>query len=251
VNAVDLRLRRADVVWRSIGWRRPVTAHLAAMLRHLLWGVVLRLTGGIRVAGSLPAGPCVIVANHSSHADTPALLAAIPPKRRPAVAAAADYWFDGRVALRWRGVICRSLTAAFPVRRSGGGSTDLVAAARLLAEGRDVIVFPEGSRTRDGTVQRFHSGALRLAATAGVPVVPIGIRGTATLLPVHGRLSRTRVMVRIGEPVAGVDAMRDAVVALALNDGGHGPDHASRGVRYAGPAVATPARHVPPSPLGS
>jgi len=52
---------------------------------------------------------------------------------------------------------------------------------------------------------------LRLAATAGVPVVPIGIRGTATLLPVHGRLSRTRVMVRIGEPVAGVDAMRDAV----------------------------------------
>ena len=88
-----------------------------------LWRTVLSLTGGLRVRGAagLPPGPCVLVANHSSHADTAALIAALPARRQPVVAAAADYWFRGGV----RPAICRALCAAFPVRRSGGGSADL------------------------------------------------------------------------------------------------------------------------------
>jgi 1-acyl-sn-glycerol-3-phosphate acyltransferase len=74
----------------------------------------------------------VIVASHSSHADTAALLAALPARRRPAVAAAADYWFDSP----WRRRVCQAACGAFPVRRSGGASADLTAAAALLAEGR-------------------------------------------------------------------------------------------------------------------
>ena len=118
------------------------------MARRALWRTVLTLTGGLRVHGvaALPPGPCVIVANHRSHADTAALIAALPAGRRPAVAAAADYWFRGGL----RPAICRALCAAFPVRRAGGGSADLAAAARLLAAGHDVIVFPEGSRSKDG-----------------------------------------------------------------------------------------------------
>ena len=133
-------------------------------------------------AAGLPPGPCVIVANHSSHADTAALIAALPARRQPAVAAAADYWFRGGV----RPAICRALCAAFPVRRSGGGSADLAAAARLLAAGHDVIVFPEGTRSRDGQTGDFHRGAARLAAAAGAPLVPAGISGTRTLLPPGG-----------------------------------------------------------------
>ena len=147
----------------------------------MLWRAVLSLTGGLRVHGAaeLPPGPCLIVANHSSHADTAALIAALPAWRKPVVAAAADYWFRGG----FRPAICRALCAAFPVRRSGGGSADLAAATRLLAAGHDVIVFPEGTRSRDGQIGDFRRGAARLAAAAGAPLVPAGISGTRALLP--------------------------------------------------------------------
>jgi 1-acyl-sn-glycerol-3-phosphate acyltransferase len=174
----------------------------AAVARRALWRAVLTLMGGLRVDGepALPAGPCVIVANHGSHADTAALIAALPARRQPAVAAAADYWFRGSL----RSAICRALCAAFPVRRTGGGSADLAAAARLLAAGHDVIIYPEGTRSRDGQTGQFHRGAAGLAAAAGVPLVPAGISGTAALLP-PGRATRrprrVTVIVRIGAPV--------------------------------------------------
>jgi len=172
-----------------------------AVARRVLWRAVLTLTGGLRVHGAagLPPGPCVIVANHSSHADTAALIAALPARRRPVVAAAADYWFGGG----YRPALCRALCAAFPVRRSGGGSADLAAAARLLASGHDVIVFPEGTRSRDGRTGDFHRGAARLAAAAGAPLVPAGIGGTRTLLPPGGpaRPHRAAVTVRFGAPL--------------------------------------------------
>lgn len=189
---------------------------LAAVARKALWRAVLTLTGGLRVRGAaaLPAGPCVIVANHCSHADTAALIAALPARRRPAVAAAADYWFRG--ALRPKA--CRVLCAAFPVRRTGGGRADLAAAARLLAAGHDVIVYPEGTRSRDGETGDFHRGAALLAAAAGVPLVPAGISGTRTLLPPGGtadRPHRAVVTVRIGAPVGPADARDDLIDATA------------------------------------
>lgn len=223
-----------------IGRARP-----AAVARRALWHVVLTLTGGLRVYGAagLPAGPCVIVANHRSHADTAALIAALPGRRQPAVAAAADYWFRGGV----RPGVCRVLCAAFPVRRTGGGSADLAAAERLLAAGHDVIIYPEGSRSRDGRTGDFHRGAARLAAAAGVPLVPAGISGTGTLLPPPGcgrRPRRAVVIVAFGAPIrvvtsggrlvrAGEEAVTGAtaaararVVALAADGAG---DHARQG----------------------
>jgi 1-acyl-sn-glycerol-3-phosphate acyltransferase len=188
-----------------------------AAARKGLWRAVLGLTGGLRVtgAGELPAGPCVIVANHNSHADTAALIAALPARRRPAVAAAADYWFRGVL----RPSVGRGLCAAFPVRRTGGGSADLAAAAALLAAGHDVIVYPEGTRSRDGRTGEFHGGAARLAAAAGVPLVPAGIRGTRTLLPPDWSgpaPRRAAVTVRFGTPVCLAGARK----AAAAEEGG-------------------------------
>jgi 1-acyl-sn-glycerol-3-phosphate acyltransferase len=183
-----------------------------ALTRRLWWRALFALTGGLSVVGRRPVGPCVIVANHCSHADAPALVAALPARLRPAVAAADDYWFRRPVRRR----VCVAAVGAFPVRRGGGGSADLDGAAALLRAGRSVVVLPEGTRSRTGELGRFHSGAMRLAATAGVPVVPVGLIGTGRLLPVHGRPRAAQVTVRFGKPIPRADAAaaRDAVVAL-------------------------------------
>lgn len=186
---------------------------LGAGLRRALWWIVLTLTGGIRVQGQLPPRGCVVVANHSSHADTAALLAALDARHRPAVGAAADYWF----ASPWRRRVCRVLAAGFPVRRTGGGTADLLSMADALRAGRAVALFPEGTRGANGTVGAFHRGALILAERAGVPVVPVGITGTERLLPKHGRLRPSPVRVRIGAPLpssATPEEARAAVSAL-------------------------------------
>ncbi|MFI6289240.1 lysophospholipid acyltransferase family protein [Streptomyces sp. NPDC051018] len=174
---------------------------------------MLTLTGGIERRGRLPRGGCVVVANHSSHADTAALLAALDARHTPAIGAAADYWF----ASPWRSRVCRRLASGFPVRRTGGGLDDLLAVAGELRAGRAVVLFPEGTRGGDGSVGSFHRGALVLAERAGVPVVPVGIAGTDRLLPKHGRLRSSLVRVRIGAPLpssVSAEEARSAVAAL-------------------------------------
>ncbi|MFG2649517.1 lysophospholipid acyltransferase family protein [Streptomyces sp. NPDC048436] len=185
----------------------------AAYLRRALWWTLLTLTGGVQRRGQLPPGGCVVVANHSSHADTAALLAALDARHSPAIGAAADYWF----ASRRRSRICSRLAAGFPVRRTGGGMDDLLARADGLRAGGAVVLFPEGTRARAGELGAFHKGALVLARHANVPVVPVAIAGTDRLLPKHGRLRPALVRVAIGEPLpASVtpEEARDAVAAL-------------------------------------
>jgi len=120
-------------------------------LRHWVWRLMSAVSGGGTVTGKWRAsGGCVVVANHSSHADTAALLAALPSKAKPVFVAAADYWFDVPV----RRFIAGSLAGVLPVRRSGGGNFDaLLAAARpALATGRVVVIYPEGTRSTNGIV---------------------------------------------------------------------------------------------------
>jgi len=224
----------------------------AAGARRVLWRAVLRLTGGLRVHGAaeLPPGPCLIVANHSSHADTAALIAALPAWRKPVVAAAADYWFRGG----FRPAICRALCAAFPVRRSGGGSADLAAATRLLAAGHDVIVFPEGTRSRDGQIGDFRRGAARLAAAAGAPLVPAGISGTRALLPPAGsgwaggpgRPRRATVTVRFGAPVFVGPVLAD--LAGALDDATAEARERVVALATGSPREVKPGIHSAPTP---
>ncbi len=99
-------------------------------------------------------------------------------------------------------LLCRMLAGGFPVRRNGGGSADLAQATQLLRAGHAMIIYPEGTRSRRGRVGSFHLGPARLACAAGVPLVPVGLSGTARLLPAGGRLRPGPVSVRIGAPIA-------------------------------------------------
>ena len=186
-------------------------------LRHWMWRVVSALSGGLTVTGKWRTyGGCVVVANHSSHADTAVLLAALPPNAQPVFGAAADYWFDVPV----RRFIATALAGVLPVRRSGDGSyAALLAAARpALKAGRTVVIYPEGTRSTDGNIAEFRSGALRLARECGVPIVPVALTGTADVLPKGGRWSPAPMQVHIGEPVdpqnISAQQLRDEVVAL-------------------------------------
>jgi 1-acyl-sn-glycerol-3-phosphate acyltransferase len=190
---------------------------ISYLLRHWMWRLVSALSGGLTVTGKWrPSSGCIVVANHSSHADTAVLLAALPPKAKPVFGAAADYWFDVPV----RRFIATSLAGVLPVRRSGGGSYDaLLAAARpALKAGRTVVIYPEGTRSTNGNIGEFRSGALRLARECGVPIVPVALTGTADVLPKGGRWSPAAMQVRIGEPIdpttASAAELREQVLAL-------------------------------------
>ncbi|MDT5298754.1 MAG: hypothetical protein QOG79_1996 [Mycobacterium sp.] len=195
------------------------TTRIASVLRHRLWRVVCAVSGGLTVTGRWRvSGGCIVVANHASHADTAALLAALPPSAQPVFGAAADYWFDVPV----RRFVATSLAGILPVRRSGdGGYAALLAAVRpALKAGRTVVVYPEGTRSTNGTIGEFRSGALRLARDCGVPIVPVAVLGTADVLPKDGRYSPAPMQVHIGDPVdpASTSAPQLRAQVMALRD---------------------------------
>lgn len=187
------------------GWARSPAAVAArevllqgglnAVMRYNIAPVVSGLDALAKVDG-----PCLIVANHSSHLDTPLLLCTLPGpwRRRTAVAAAADYFFD----TWWRATASAIMFNTFPIERRGGNLSSTP--GDLLADGWNVVVFPEGTRSPDGWMERFRMGAAYLAVEYQVPVVPVGIRGSFAAMP-RGRgwpvPGRPRVGVRYGEPL--------------------------------------------------
>lgn len=183
-------------------------------LKGLLYLVTRALCRPLRVVGrsQVPKEPVVFVANHSSHADTAVLLAALPPvvRRNVAPAAAEDYFFGRRI----KGMLVRALTGAFPFPRQG--CEGIERACALLTQGHSVLIYPEGTRSQDGSVGEFRCG-VGLLAQRGAMVVPVGIAGTREVLPKGRNISRRApVAVVFGKPrIFGPDvSSKDVAVAL-------------------------------------
>lgn len=177
----------------------PPGFNLAGAVRHVAWRNAFHLIGGFRVVGSAPYEAMVVVANHQSHADTPALIAAFPAPYKPVVVAAGDYWFDQP----WKARLLKLAIGAVPVRRHGGGGYEslIKGATQVLGSGSSLLVFPEGTRSTDGQLGRFRSGALRIAQEFDVPILPVAVVGTRELLAKKGRLTPGPVEVRVGHPL--------------------------------------------------
>jgi len=128
--------------------------------------------------------PVILVSNHSSHLDTPTILRALPRKwrQRTAVAAAADYFYKKRRTAAFVALLFNTV----PIERKGGGlgdgATDHV--DRLIGQQRwNLLMYPEGTRSRDGRIGKLRSGAAALAAQHGLPIVPIYVTGTHEAMP--------------------------------------------------------------------
>jgi 1-acyl-sn-glycerol-3-phosphate acyltransferase len=147
-------------------------------------------------------GPVLFVANHSSHMDTPAILHALPKpwRDRTAVAAAADYFYEKKLL----SAAVSGLFNTVPVARKGS-EADATADLDRLIHGRwSLVIFAEGTRSRDGTVGKLHSGAAVLAAERDLPIVPVHVAGTHESMPVGRswpRWGRRAVRIAFGEPV--------------------------------------------------
>ena len=142
-----------------------------------------RVTGQDKIAGL--QGPCIVVGNHASHLDQYALLAALPERIRANIyfGAAADRWFlKGRKEVTLQPWYQSLVMGLYPIHR-GGGSKALDYPKWLLDQGCNIMLFPEGTRSRGKQLAKFKHGVSILALDKKVPVVPIYMTGLKAIRP--------------------------------------------------------------------
>lgn len=153
--------------------------------------IVMPLWYKIRREGTenLPQeGGYLFISNHRSMADA-ILIPLLCPKKRFFILAKQELFSHGTV-----GWLLKNL-GAVAVDRGAGDLSPLQELSDRLREGENALIFPEGTRSKDGRLGRFKSGAALIAAQTGVPVVPVGISFKGTKLHF-----RSRITLRIGEP---------------------------------------------------
>lgn len=164
-------------------------------------------------------GPALLACNHTSYLDW-LLLPLVVRFRRISFLAKLEYFTRGGLKGKAQAYFFTA-TGQVPIDRAGASASQgaLRTAARLLREGRLVGVFPEGTRTRDGRLNRGRTGVARMAAETGVPVIPCATVGTFEVCPPGARLPRPRkIEVRFGEPMPPVCAPGETPSAERLRE---------------------------------
>jgi 1-acyl-sn-glycerol-3-phosphate acyltransferase len=177
-------MRNMDVPWARCPPARFARETILQFGLRPLMGMYTRLSVVGRERFDEIPPPVVLVANHSSHLDTPTILRALPLKwrQRTAVAAAADYFYNKRTVANAVALIFNTV----PIMRRGGGGVNgggFDHVDHLIDQRWSLLIFPEGSRSRTGELGRLRSGAAVIAQRHGIPIVPIRITGTYDAMP--------------------------------------------------------------------
>ena len=173
-----------DVPWARCAPARVVRETILQFGLRPLMSLYTRLLVFGRERFDDDAPPVVFVANHSSHLDTPVILRALPLKWRQhtAVGAAADYFYKKRLVAHAVALVFNTVPI---MRRGGGGAGDgaFDHVDRLIDNRWNLLMFPEGTRSRDGQLGRLKSGAAVIAQRHGIPIIPVRIKGTHDAMP--------------------------------------------------------------------
>jgi 1-acyl-sn-glycerol-3-phosphate acyltransferase len=206
----------AAVTWLAIAITpKPARAWAMSGVAARLFFKLIGAPFTVRGLEHLPrSAACVLVANHSSYLDGVALVAALPRHYR---FVAKRELHDQLVAGTYLTRIGAEFVERFDARQSVEDANRL---ATLPATGASLAFFPEGTFTRAPGLQPFHLGAFFAAARAGVPVVPVAIRGTRGMLRAGEWLPRRgAIVVTVGAPVTPATSVGDAFsTAVGLRD---------------------------------
>ncbi|MBN2394313.1 MAG: 1-acyl-sn-glycerol-3-phosphate acyltransferase [Anaerolineae bacterium] len=157
-------------------------------------GAIFRLLTRLEVKGAenIPEeGGCLLVINHISRLDTPALLVTATRRIYPL---AADKYKNFPVFNR-----LLNISEAIWINRTEFDREALLKSIAVLKRGDVLGIAPEGTRSPSGALQKAKSGVAFLAARTGVPVIPVGITGTNTMVQDFSRLRRMQICVTYGE----------------------------------------------------
>ncbi len=151
--------------------------------------------------------PFILAANHQSHADTVAILGTLPRpiRERTAVAAALDVFGNGGVpSLKGRSLqlIVVAGFHAFAFDRHGPPLRSLRIARQLIRNGWNLLLYPEGTRSRSGELAPFKAGVSVLARFTRRPLIPVHVGGGRQVLPCGAFMPRPgRITVHYGRPL--------------------------------------------------
>ncbi|MBF0815294.1 1-acyl-sn-glycerol-3-phosphate acyltransferase [Microbacterium paludicola] len=148
-----------------------------------------------------PTGGAILASNHLSVADSVFLPLMI---ERPMTFLAKAEYFTGKGLKGWATKWFMKGTGQIPIDRSGGSASEAALNTALQVLGRDDLlgIYPEGTRSPDGILYRGRTGIARMAMEAKVPVIPVVMVDTDTMMPIGRSIPRVmRVGMVIGEPL--------------------------------------------------
>jgi 1-acyl-sn-glycerol-3-phosphate acyltransferase len=143
---------------------------------------------------NIPAeGPFIMAVNHINFMEIPVMYTHLLPRPMTGFVKAEsfDLPFVGWVFKLWEGI---------PLQRGEADMTAMRAGLNALAEGKILVIAPEGTRTGDGRLQQGHPGLVTMALKANVPILPVAYYGSEHFWPNFKRLRRTDFHVNVGRP---------------------------------------------------
>jgi len=169
---------------------RAVAAFCAGMIR-----LFCRTRVDVRGQVNVPAdGGAVLVANHASYLDPPVMAMAL--RRQVHFMAREEV-----LGVPLLGPLLRRC-GVFAVRQGTADRAAIRQAMSLLAQGKLIGIFPEGTRSADGSLKSAHPGAALIASRAGVPLIPVAIQGTWEAFPRSARWMRPApISITFGTPI--------------------------------------------------